>query len=95
MKTVDSQKNEMTELRLNILLLEGYLIDLQEKEVSEETASFMETLKQIISRKQEKLKQIRKDRARKASIRYSQKHRETAKLRSKLWYEKHKKKKKL
>ncbi len=92
MKSEDKQKTEMTEIRLNLILLEGYLSDLEQQEETLDKVSFMETLKKVIQRKKEKLQEIRKDRARKASLRYSSRNREKAKLRSKLWYEKHKKK---
>jgi len=94
MNIFDRQKREMTEIRLRIFLLEDFLENLIHSPKTDANDENINNLKDTIARTREKLKKIRRERAKKASQKYASKNKAKANLRSKLWYDKQKMQKK-
>jgi hypothetical protein len=82
----DTEKRLMTELRLSIHLIEDLLENLILLGATPENMKEQERVREVLARKKKKLEDIRKDRRRKASLKYAIHNREKMNSRAKLWY---------
>ena len=92
MTEYDTQKRLLTELRLSIHLIEDLLENLIVLGNTPENLKEQERVKEVLARKKKRLEDIRKDRRRKASLKYARNNRQKANERAKKWYAKNKNK---
>jgi len=86
MPEFDTEKRLMTELRLSIHLIEDLLENLILLGATPENVKEQERVREVLARKKKKLEDVRKDRRRKASLKYARNNREKMNSRAKLWY---------